>query len=195
MCPCAWQVGEGKDRTPVLPHPPRGKVHQIHSRVYPFTPVLSFPILLLCLPWEVALGCQSRVVTLVPQGAEPRGLGAWGAACAPCPHLQRSKTALTCSRSRKSSDCCPHQQDLHVGSPGQRLGTCQATVTSLVATTRNPSGGSPGVTGTCSLRFSQKPPAAAATSTARGRGAGAPWLPAAAVGMALCTCSFPSPNN
>lgn len=154
MCPCAWQGGEGKDRTPVLAHPPCGKVHQTHSAVHPFTQILSFPILLWCLPWEVALGCQPRHQRPREQSLE--GQGAGGQCVLPAHASSALKQTLLVAGAEGAQVAALRRQDLHVESLEQRLGTCQAAVTSLVAATGNPSSGSPGVTGTCGLRSSQK---------------------------------------
>lgn len=127
----------------------------------------------------------ARPVTSRSQGAVPRGMGTWRAVHAPCPCLQHSRTALTCSKSRGCPGHCPHQQDLQVGSQGQTLGTCQVATTSLVAGTRNLSSGSPGVAGTCGLRTSQNQRALPLTD------AGVSLIPGGTVEMAFGTHSLP----
>lgn len=95
----------------------------------------------------------ARLVTADPQGAVPRGTGP-REQCMPLAHASSiPKQPLLAARAEGAQVTAPQQQDL--GSQGQRLGTCQVAITSLVAATGNPSSGSPGVAGTCGLKISQ----------------------------------------
>lgn len=57
-------------------------------------------------------------VTAQPQGAAPRGTRTWRAVRAPCPCLQHSKAALTCSKSRGCPGHCPPPAGPAGGEPG-----------------------------------------------------------------------------
>lgn len=93
------------------------------------------------------------------------------------------KQSLLTARAEGAQVTALHQQDVQVGSQGQRLGTGQVTITSLVATTGNASSGGWHL-------WAQNIPEP--KSTALDRGAGASLIPGRAVGTALGAHSLPS---